>query len=434
MKDCIVVASAEADKEHRLVAYIIPEASKIASATELRLVLSALLPAYMIPATFVTLSSFPLTPSGKIDRKALPAPNLTTLSVIDSPSPRTPTQETVASVWREILKIEKVGIRDNFFNIGGNSLLATRAIGKINETLKVKLRIADIFLMPTVELLAATVEGSSTVTVEGSGTVIVSDTEVIQLQNGNSGFRLYLLGAGSTENTIAKYVGKDRAVFAIDLRMPREWRRAIVTRDRTRLPTLEELGALYGKAIRAHAGSSRCVVAGYSFMGKLAFEAARTYQREGGELAFVALIDALAWSGITRGSARRSWRWIWRRFGAEDTIQESLVYRALELITNFSRLFLWFVAQMPRVVKARLPSSDLSGMADNEGAPVKKSVYEGLARLVGETFTPLPLDSRGILFRADFPGEEFLPGHDIGGGWGKLFSGGLEIVQGTEIM
>ena len=100
-------------------------------------------------------------------------------------------------------------------------------------------------------------------------------------------------------------------------------------------------------------------------------------------------------------------------------------------MVNFCRLFLWLVAQMPRVVKARLPSSDLSGMADNDGAPVKKSVYEGLARLVGETFMPLPLDLRGILFRADFPGEEFLPGHDIGGGWGKLFSGGLEIVQGT---
>ena len=220
-------------------------------------------------------------------------------------------------------------------------------------------------------------------------------------------------------------------MFAIDKSMPREWRQAIEAGDRAKLPTLEELGVLYGKVIRAHSGASRCAIAGYSFMGKVAFEAARAYQTQGGELAFVALIDALAWSGLTRGSARRSWHWICRRFRASGGGQRSVVYRALELVANCLRLFLWFVAQLPRVVKVRLPSGDLSGMADSLGAPVKKSVYEGLARLVGAGFTPLPLDARGILFRAEFPGEDFLPGHDVGGGWGKLFSGGLEIVQGT---
>ena len=378
----------------------------------------------MVPATFVALSSFPLTPSGKIDRKALPTTNLAALPVIDSPSPETPTQEKVASVWRDLLKIEKVGIRDNFFNIGGNSLLAVRAIGKINETLKVKLRIADIFLRPTIELLAATIERSHNVTpVDGS--------KVIQLQNGDTGLPLYFLGAGSTEYGIAKFIGEDRAVFAIDSSMPREWRQAIAAGDRTKLPTLEQLGALYGKVIRAHAGTSPCVIAGYSFMGKVAFEAARTHQREGGELAFVALIDAFAWSGLTRGSARRSWHWIWRKFGANDFGQEPFVYRVLELMANCSRLFLWFVAQLPRVVKARLPSADLAGIADSVGTPVEKSVYQGWVRLIGEVFTPLPLDARGVLFRAEFPGEEFLPGHDLSSGWGKLFSGGLEIVQET---
>ncbi len=113
-------------------------------------------------------------------------------------------------MWRDLLKIDKVGIRDNFFNVGGNSLLAARVIGKINETLKAKLRIADIFLMPTIELLAAAIEKSHDVT--------LGDSKIIQLQNGHSGLPLYFLGAGSTEHRIAKFIGNDRAVFAIDLK------------------------------------------------------------------------------------------------------------------------------------------------------------------------------------------------------------------------
>ena len=93
VKDCIVVASADADSEHRLVAYFIPETSKSPSVSELRFALSELLPAYMVPASFVVLASFPLTPSGKIDRKALPAAELAVLQVKDSPLTRTPTQQ-----------------------------------------------------------------------------------------------------------------------------------------------------------------------------------------------------------------------------------------------------------------------------------------------------------------------------------------------------
>ena len=364
VKDCIVVASADAEGEYRLVAYIIPEASKSIRVSELGLALGELLPGYMVPASFVAMPSFPLTPSGKIDRKALSTANLEALPVIDLPSPVTPTQEKVALVWRDLLKIEKVGIRDNFFSIGGNSLLAARVVGKINETLKAKLRIADIFLTPTIELLAGAIEKSHNVT--------IGDSKVIQLQNGHTGLPLYLLGAGSTEYKIAEFIGKDRAVFAIDPSMPREWRQAIAAGDRTKIPTLEQLGMLYGKVVRAHAGTSRCVIAGYSFMGKIAFEAARALQSEGGELAFVALIDAFAWSGLTRGSVLQSWHWIWRRFRANDFSQEPVAQRLLGLIANCWRLFLWFVAQLPRVVKARLPSADRSRMADSIGTPMQK--------------------------------------------------------------
>ena len=423
VKDCIVVASADAEGQHRLVAYIIPDASKSVLVSELRFALSELLPAYMVPAAFVALSSFPLTPSGKIDRKALPTANSAALPVIDSPTPGTPTQEKVASVWRDLLKIEKVGIRDNFFGIGGNSLLATRVIGKINATTKAKLRIADIFLMPTVELLATAIERGLDATLDGNN--------VIQLQNGHSGLPLYILGAGLAEHKIAKFIGEDRAVFAIHTSTPRELLQAIAAGDRTNIPKVEQLGALYGKIIRAHAGKSRCVIAGYSFMGKVAFEAARTHLSEGGELAFVALIDAFAWSAQTRASARRSWHWIWRRFEANDCSQSPLVYRLLELIANSCRLCLWLITQLPLVIKSRLPSADLSGMADSVGTPIENSVYQNLVRLIGESFSPRPLYARGVLFKAEFPAEALFPGHDVGNGWGKLFSDGLEIIQET---
>ena len=109
----------------------------------------------MVPSAFVFLDSLPLTPNGKLDRKALPAPDQTRPELDDTfAAPRTPVEEILANIWAEVLKLDTVGIHDNFFHLGGHSLLATRVISRTNLTLQTNLPLRALFTTPTVAGLA----------------------------------------------------------------------------------------------------------------------------------------------------------------------------------------------------------------------------------------------------------------------------------------
>jgi amino acid adenylation domain-containing protein len=135
------------------------EAAKRVSAAILRLYLGMRLPDYMIPASFVYLSKLPLTERGKLDRRALPAANARPTESEHSFIPlRTPVEIALASIWQELLGAERIGIRDNFFEIGGHSLLATRMISRLRELFAVELPLRHIFENPTLSACAAGVE------------------------------------------------------------------------------------------------------------------------------------------------------------------------------------------------------------------------------------------------------------------------------------
>jgi acyl carrier protein len=109
----------------------------------------------MVPSAFMFLESLPLTPNGKLDREALPAPDLIRPELKQSfVAPRTPIEEIIAEVWAEVLKVEKVGIHDNFFNLGGHSLLATQVISRVREAFQTDLPLRALFEAPTVAELA----------------------------------------------------------------------------------------------------------------------------------------------------------------------------------------------------------------------------------------------------------------------------------------
>ena len=113
------------------------------------------LPEYMVPAAFMFLDSLPLTPNGKLDRKALPAPDQTRPELEETfVAPRTPVEETLASIWAGVLKLDQVGIHDNFFELGGHSLLAIQLISRIRDTFKLDLPLRSLFEAPTIDGLA----------------------------------------------------------------------------------------------------------------------------------------------------------------------------------------------------------------------------------------------------------------------------------------
>ncbi|KQY33334.1 non-ribosomal peptide synthetase [Nocardia sp. Root136] len=141
-----------------LVAYVVARPGEQPDAAALRTAVAESLPAYMVPTVVTVLDSFPLNPSGKLDRKALPAPAFT---AGEFRAPATPAEEIVAGVFAELLGMARVGADDDYFALGGNSLLATRAIARINEALDAQLAIRDLFETPTVSALAARIGGGS---------------------------------------------------------------------------------------------------------------------------------------------------------------------------------------------------------------------------------------------------------------------------------
>lgn len=152
VRDVAVVMHKDA-QENRLIAYVVFHAGQTVSSKELRDFLHERLPDHMVPAVFVSLEAFPLTPSGKIDRRALPEPGRPE-STRGYVAPRTELEEVLAIIFSEVLQVERIGIFDDFFELGGHSLLATQISSRIREALHVELPVRRIFESPAIDGLA----------------------------------------------------------------------------------------------------------------------------------------------------------------------------------------------------------------------------------------------------------------------------------------
>ena len=155
--EAVVVVRQDSSEEKRLVGYVITNSAVEVSA--LRRFLKERLPDYMVPSAFVFLDCLPLTPTGKIDRRALPAPDQSRPDLAsDFVAPCTPTEELVARTWADILKLERVSIHDNFFELGGHSLLATQVISRLRDAFRFDLPLRLLFEHPTIVGLAERIE------------------------------------------------------------------------------------------------------------------------------------------------------------------------------------------------------------------------------------------------------------------------------------
>jgi amino acid adenylation domain-containing protein len=153
VREAVVLAREDVPGETRLVAYVLGAVEVDALRAHLR----QGLPEYMVPAAFAVLEALPLTPNGKLDRKALPAPDFAP-DQARYVAPRTPTEEVLAGIWAEVLRLERVGVHDNFFDLGGHSLLIMRLLARIQATFDLEISIRTVFSMPTLEALAGEIE------------------------------------------------------------------------------------------------------------------------------------------------------------------------------------------------------------------------------------------------------------------------------------
>ena len=264
-----------------LVAYVEPlDAGSPPDSHELRELVAAELPAFMVPATFTTVDAFPVTPNGKLDRSALPAPDTSHL-VAERIEPRTERERALAAIWQEVLELsEPIGVTEDFFSLGGHSLLAVRLLSKVDRAFGTKLPLTTLFEEGTVERMAQRVE-------ELLGTETRLPT-LTPLRSSGTGPPLFLFHGHDGELLIYKALvnalSADQPVYGIQP----------VGLDGRELPLLSvhDMAAHYVSELRRFAPEGPYLLCGYCFSGVLAYEVAHQLSQHGHTPALLALIDA----------------------------------------------------------------------------------------------------------------------------------------------
>jgi amino acid adenylation domain-containing protein len=276
----IVAARDESTGEKHLVAYVVPAASAAIDIAELRQHLRKQLPDYMVPSAFVRMQQMPLTPNGKVDRKALPSPRASDYrSDREYVSPRDFVEKKLAKLWEEVLGVNPVGATDNFFDLGGRSLLAARLFIKIAHKFGKELPLTTLIQAPSVELLANELRAS--------GKDAAYPT-LVPMRTGGKKPPFFCVhgGAGSTLflHRLAARMDSQQPFYGIEPEGldGRKFQRTSV----------EQMAAHYLLEMRKVQPTGPYHFGGYCFGGIVAFEMAQQLQRQGEKAALVALFTA----------------------------------------------------------------------------------------------------------------------------------------------
>jgi amino acid adenylation domain-containing protein len=406
VRECLVAAPKDESGSRFLCAYVVPRPGQTAAPAELRAFLARQLPAHMVPSDFVTLDAFPLTPNGKIDRKALAAPK----RGADGPAgrdyvaPRDDAERNLVPIWEEVLQVKRVGVTDNFFDLGGHSLLAAVLIARIRQRLGHTLPLGALFTAPTVEKLAALLNQR----LEAG-----SDSSLVPLQERGTRPPLFMVaGVGGhvfTFHRFARLLGDDQPVYGV---------KAIgVDGTRDTPATIEEMAAHYVKEITALRPQGPYLLSGYSVGAIVAYEVALQLRALGHEVPAVIVFDTFA-PGYPRPLP-----W-WRRLGMHLgtflrlSRREKKTYLAERLDKVRVRVLHW----MGKGIQAA-PEIGVEGLQED----VLKRVWHTLTQAARRYQPRGRFDGRVVLFKAEV-GFQWAatviddPLH----GWGQWALGGVE--------
>jgi amino acid adenylation domain-containing protein len=324
IKDVVVLP-----KDERLVAYVVLEKDQMARFAEWQKVLRRTLPEYMIPSNFVTLPGFPLSPNGKVDRNALEAirQEMEKANRVYI-APRTEQEQLIAEIWSELLQIEQVGIRDDFFELGGTSIVAMQIMARLERETGKRLPLAGLFTANTVEKLAKQLELDDL--------SISWDLLVPVKPTGNKPPIFIVNGLDMNVlvfNNIARNVDSDQPVYGFQPK-------GLNGVDEP-FETLEDMAAEYVAALLEKDFGDTYALAGYSYGGIVAFEMARQLQAIGKQVKMLAMFDTYADNrGHFETGLPRYIRKIKRQFPKLLFITSSLMRQPMETIRYQQAFFM----------------------------------------------------------------------------------------------
>ncbi|HZO70619.1 MAG TPA: amino acid adenylation domain-containing protein [Ktedonobacteraceae bacterium] len=279
VREATVIAREDTPGDKRLVAYVVLDQQQQTSTEELQNALAKLLPAYMVPSAFVYMDELPLTSNGKVDRRKLPLPTASRGTKEETyVAPTLLIHHQLVKIWADLLGTQRIGIRDNFFALGGHSLLAIRLIDRIEQAFGKKIPLATLFVSPTIEHLADTLEKEE----ETSG----ERCRLIKVQSGGSRRPFFFLHGIWTGGAfycfpLARALGPDQPFYVLE---PYKFDVGQAP------PTLEEMAAAHIKVLRSVQPEGPYLLGGFCNGGLIAFEMARQLHEAGQQLDLLALV------------------------------------------------------------------------------------------------------------------------------------------------
>jgi len=274
--DAVVLAKEGPDNNKRLVAYIVPNGKFDNDAVTA--FLKTRLPGYMVPAIWIELDKLPLSSNGKIDRNALPAPQEAPVARKIISAPATETEKILAAIWQESMRINECSIDDNFFALGGHSLMAVQILSKLEKKIGKKLQLAVLFKYPDIRSLAAFIDSEKKEIVYKS---------LVAIKSSGSKPPLYIIhGEGLNVlnfSRLADYMDEERPIFGLQAK-------GLNGIDEP-LETMSQIAAFYLAEILQHNPNGPYLLAGYSFGGYVAVEMEKQMEAMGKQVQMLIMFD-----------------------------------------------------------------------------------------------------------------------------------------------
>jgi surfactin family lipopeptide synthetase A len=419
VRQTVVVAREDAPGDKRLVAYLVAAEPEKFRSAELREWLKQRLPPYMVPVAMVALPALPLTNNGKIDRKALPSPEQASAAATGQfAAPRTQTEKAMATIWEQVLGIEKVGVHDNFFDLGGHSLLAVNLFAQITQAFGSTLSLNTLFETPTVEDLARFIDDHRESTPKN---------RVIPIRTQGTKPPVYWIpgGVGSVLafRKISDLLGASQPVYGLESRVPESGEA---------IESVEVRAKHLLAQVRSFQPKGPYYFIGFCAGGLVAFEMAQQLRIMGERTAFLALVECVPYnySGfrVRLGSYYVQHYW-WK-------LRQSLSSRGV--FATIKKLYAW--VRSPRDSESSEevapPNPALVADASPEALASVHRIEMGL-RQTDKAYVPEPYPGSACLIigQGDYWCQGVTTDTDLRLAWSRFIGGGtkLDIVPGDHL-
>ena len=390
VQQAVVVAREDFPGDKRLVGYIVTKPGQRLSTADARAHLKLNLPDYMLPAAIMEMDALPLTASGKVDRKALPRPDFQPASSTAAIPPRDEVEARLLTIWQDILKIKKIGVTDNFFDLGGHSLMAVRLMNEITQLTGIAIPLTTLFQGATIEHLAGIIRGTTKIPL----------TVVNQIQPGGNRppfFAAVLAGTNALGYVpLAKHLGREQPFYT--LQTPGPGPRA--TKRPYSKQEYEQVAEEYVRAMRAVQPEGPYYIGGTCEGARIAFEMTRILEAQKQTVDLVAIIDTWV---LENTQNQKLWKVYYYSVRLRQIWRQPVTAQAKAILKALRNRILWSMGA--------------------KSAPRKDEWGE--TYWPGEDFVPSKVSSRITVFK--IPKQPFYYHSDKLLGWGSRTTSGVDL-------